>query len=82
LNRLPVLPGTDEAITVDPDTDFQELLSLFQPPCAKLRYNHSRERDFAATAGLRRFESNTLTSLFEALDNSDLRPIEINVAPA
>src|SRR5262249_592950 len=80
--RHPPASRGSRGCIIEPDTDLKQFLSLFQPPSAEVRYNHRRERDFAAAAALRRFESCTLTRLLEALDNSELRPIQINVAPA
>src|SRR5262245_28465052 len=82
LDRLPVLTSTDETVTVKPDAEPQQLLSLLRAPGTKLRHDPSRQRDLAPTARFRRLEPHPCARLLEALDDGDLCPVEIDMTPA
>src|SRR6516162_1894504 len=82
LDRLPILTSTDETVIVKPDAEPQQLLSLLRAPSAKLRHDPSRQCDFAATTRFGGLDPHPEARLLEALNYSDLCPVQINVTPA
>src|SRR5262249_40888136 len=82
LDRLPVLPSTDETVAVKPDAEPQQLPSLLRAPRAKLRHDPSRQRDLAAATGFGGLDPHPYARLLEAVHDGDLCPVEINMTPA